>query len=101
VLDLLEQSAGDVEVHRQLADLALGLGELAILHRPRPNLQALTAGGEKLLTPLRDPPGRLAGLAGEQMQRLPAQQPQDHLLLGPLPPSIPASMTPDMRTSWV
>jgi hypothetical protein len=39
--DLLEQAAHDLVVDRQLTDLALRVGELAILDRERPALQML------------------------------------------------------------
>jgi len=116
VLCLLEQRPRDVEIHRELADLALGRYQLAVLDRPRARLQALTSGGEELLAPLSDPPRGLAALARQQVKRLAAQQPQHDLLLAPGRPahlalssgcalgalvSIPASMTPDIVTSSV
>src|SRR5215212_6485191 len=39
---LLDQAAEDVVVQRQLADLALRVGQLAVLDRPRTRLQTLT-----------------------------------------------------------
>src|SRR5512144_982214 len=85
--DLLDQAAQDVVVHRELADLALRLGEPTVLDRRRATLQALTAGGEEVLTPAADRAYRLAGLPRQRVQALAAQQPHDHLLLAPRAPA--------------
>src|SRR5581483_11866414 len=70
-----------------LADLALRLGELAVLDRARAGPQALAAGGQERLTPGGDPPRRLARLPGVQIERLAPQQSQDDLLLAPNRPA--------------
>src|SRR3954471_16637790 len=90
---LLDQAAQDVVVERELADLALRVSELALLHRPRPTLQPLLARLKKRPTPPADRAGPLAGLTRERIQRLPPQQPQDHLLLAPRAPAhLPAAL---------
>src|SRR4029450_11124321 len=50
-LDLLQQRLDDVQVHRQLADLALRVEELAVLDRRRPGLEALMPGVQEVLAP--------------------------------------------------
>jgi hypothetical protein len=54
VLCLFEQPPQDVVVYRQLADLSLRGGEPAVLLGLRAGLQALTPGGEELLSPAAD-----------------------------------------------
>src|SRR5215210_4940192 len=53
---LLDQRPQDVVVEGELADLALRVGELALLHRPRAALQALLAALQERLTPPADRP---------------------------------------------
>lgn len=45
-----DTAANSVEAHRELADLALGLDQTAILLGPRPGLQPFAAGGQEVLT---------------------------------------------------
>jgi hypothetical protein len=84
---LVVQRPQDVQIHRQLADLALRLGQPTILNRRRPGLQPLTPAGEELLTPGADPPGRLTRLTRQQIQRLTAQQAHHDPLLAPRAPA--------------
>src|SRR4051794_28090998 len=95
---LLDQRPQDVVVQRELADLALRVGELALLDRTRPTLQALLAALQERLTPPTDRPRRLAGLTRQRIQRLTPQQPQDHLLLAPRAPAhLPAALRATVR----
>src|SRR4051812_2055764 len=95
---LLDQATQDVVIQGELADLALRVGELALLYRPRPTLEPLLAGLQERLTPAADGPGGLAGLARERVQRLTAQQPQNHLLLAPRAPAhLPAALRATVR----
>jgi hypothetical protein len=87
VLCLFEQPPQDVVVYRQLADLSLRGGEPAVLLGLRAGLQALTPGGEELLSPAAYLASRLAGLAGERVKRLATQESQDD----PLPFASPTS----------
>src|SRR3954449_9291236 len=73
---LLDQRPQDVVVQGELTDLALRVGELSLLDRPRSTLQALLAALQERLAPPADRPGGLAGLARERVQRLTTQQPQ-------------------------
>jgi hypothetical protein len=57
-IELLVERPQDVQIHRQLADLALRFDQPPILLRARPALQALPAGSQELLTPRADRPGR-------------------------------------------
>jgi hypothetical protein len=119
---LVIQRPQDAQIHRQLADLALRLGQPTILGRRRARLQPLTATGEELLTPRTDPPGRLTRLTRQQIQGLAPQQAHHDPLLTPrapahfalaygsllraldIPssaPSIPTSVTLNMLTSSV
>ena len=119
VLCLLEQRPRGVEVHRELADLALGL----VKRDPRP--AATSPLGPRARRPgtpqpRGDPPRWLPGVARQQIERFTAQQAQDHPPCtarfqrvcrhpsgdasprwspGSLCSSIPASMTPDIVTA--
>lgn len=80
-IDLLDQRLGDVQIHRQLTDLALRIRQPAILDRRRPGLQALMAGLQEVLTPAGDRARGLPRLPRQRVQALATQQPEDHLLL--------------------
>jgi hypothetical protein len=84
---LVIQRPQDVQIHRQLADLALRLGQPTILNQRRPRLQPLTATGEELLTPSADPTSRLTALTRQQIQGLAAQQAHHDPLLTPGAPA--------------
>src|SRR5439155_10695624 len=90
---LLQQRLEDVDLHRQLTDLALRFLQRPLLSGQRPRLQPLPAGSEELLTPGSDPTSRLARLPREQIERLAPQQPEHHLLLAARAPAhLPARL---------
>src|SRR3954447_17366211 len=97
-LDLFQQRPGDVEVHRQLADLALRIGEAALLDGRRTRLEALMTGLQEVLAPAGDHPGGLPGFPRQGVQALAAQQPQDDLLLAARAPAhLPAALRATAR----
>jgi hypothetical protein len=118
---LLQQGLDDVELHRELTDLALGLAQRDVLDWRRASLQALAPRRQELLTSHADPTSGLTRLAREEIKRLATQQAHHDPPLRPAlqrtsrsptarcfvrwtsscAPSIPTSVTLDMLTSWV
>jgi phage/plasmid-like protein (TIGR03299 family) len=87
VVFALQQRLDDVQLHRELPDLALRLTQGNILNRQRAGLQPFTASHKELLTPAADPPGGLAALTCQQIQGLATQQAHHDPLLAPGAPA--------------
>lgn len=81
-------------LHGELADAAQGGVELALQGIAVALLEAGVEAGERLLLPALEAVDLDAELAGEGVDRLPAEQPQRHLTLASKAPALSGSERP-------